>query len=250
VFGIANRLDRILKLAASPQARRLWRRGIDLETFRRYNLRWLRDRSIKSLIDVGANCGQFSLVMHEVLPEARIVAFEPLADCFLELKQRLAHVGTLVARNVAVGDRPGAIEFHRSSYSQSSSVRPMADAHRESFPESAGSRSVSVECVTLDTALAGLGLEPEIMVKLDVQGFEDKVIAGGLQTIRRASVVWIETSFVELYQGQPLFSDIHDRLRELGFRYHGSHAQLPSPRDDSILQADSIFVRDGVRASA
>jgi FkbM family methyltransferase len=249
VFGIANRLDRILTLARSAQARHLRRRGIEVETFRRYNLRWLRNRSIRSLIDVGANCGQFSLVMHEVLPTARIVAFEPLADCFQELKRRLAHVDGLVPLNVAVGEGAGAIEFHRSSYSQSSSVRPMT-AHRELFPDTARCNSLSVECVTLDAAVADLGLQDEILIKMDVQGFEDKVIAGGLQTIRRASVLWVETSFVELYQGQPLFADIHDRLRELGFQYHGSHAQLPSPRDDSILQADSIFVRDGLHSSA
>jgi hypothetical protein len=56
---------------------------------------------------------------------------------------------------------------------------------------------------------------------MDVQGFEDRVIAGGLRTLERASVLWVETSFVELYEGQPLFADIHDRLRDLGFEYRG-----------------------------
>ncbi len=243
MFGIANRLDRILRLAASAEARRLRRRGITLETFKRFDLRWLKERRIQTLIDVGANTGEFSLIMHEVLPQARIVAFEPLPDCYAALKTRLAHVPALLAFNLAVGDRRGSLEFFRSSYTPSSSARPMARAHRESFPESAGQRLITVECTTLDDAVAGLNLEEEILIKMDVQGYEDRVIAGGTRTLQCADILWVETSFVELYEGQPLFAQIHDQLRALGFDYHGSHGQLTSPTDDTPLQEDSIFLR-------
>ena len=81
------------------------------------------------------------------------------------------------------------------------------------------------------------------MVKIDVQGLEDKVIAGGEDVIAAARVLIIETSFVPLYKGGPLFHDIYAILKQRGFTYHGNFEQLVSPQDGRVLQADAIFIR-------
>src|SRR5437588_5380208 len=88
-------MRRGLQWAAVPQARALGRRGIPFDRFREFNLRWLRDFQIRSIVDVGANEGDFSAVLHEVLPDARIVACEPLAACCTRMKARLSHVAKL-----------------------------------------------------------------------------------------------------------------------------------------------------------
>jgi FkbM family methyltransferase len=165
----------------------------------------------------------------------------------MELRARLAHVPRLITRNIAIADQTGSLEFSRSSYDQSSSARRMTAAHRKAFPKSAASERITIECSTLDGALEAIAVEDPLLVKMDVQGFEDKVIAGGQRTLARSLVLWVETSFEELYEGQPLFSDIHDQLRRLGFEFHGNHSQLMSPRTDAVLQADSIFLRSGMR---
>ena len=78
-----------------------------------------------------------------------------------------------------------------------------------------------------------------------MQGFESQVIRGGKKTIDRAPIVVIETSFVELYEGQPLFADIYDQMRKLDFTYSGSLGlgQLRSPTNGLPLQQDAIFLR-------
>ena len=53
-----------------------------------------------------------------------------------------------------------------------------------------------------------LPLKPNLLVKIDTQGFEDRVIRGGEQTIKKASIVVVEVSFTKLYEHQPLFSDL------------------------------------------
>ncbi|MFN8465859.1 MAG: FkbM family methyltransferase [Caldilineaceae bacterium] len=63
--------------------------------------------------------------------------------------------------------------------------------------------------------LPHLNLEVPYMVKIDVQGFEDKVLLGGELTIRHASMLIIETSFQVLYEGQALFGDV-DFAKGLG----------------------------------
>jgi hypothetical protein len=95
----------------------------------------------------------------------------------------------------------------------------------------------------LDEALDGITLEPEVLVKIDVQGYEDKVIAGGEQTLSRARAIVIEVSFQKLYEGQPLFDDIYRLLTARGFTFMGHLYQLLNPSDGSVLQADALFLK-------
>ncbi|NJO65558.1 MAG: FkbM family methyltransferase [Richelia sp. RM2_1_2] len=79
---------------------------------------------------------------------------------------------------------------------------------------------------------------------MDTQGYEDKVLSGGEKIIKSANVIIIETSFVKLYENQPLFNDIYSKLIEWGFSYAGSLEQLVSPHTGKILQADSLFIKN------
>ena len=81
------------------------------------------------------------------------------------------------------------------------------------------------------------------MIKIDVQGYEDKVIGGAVETISKAKAIIVEVSFRELYEGQPLFEKIFGLLSEKGFSYFGNLYQLLSPVDGAPLQADALFVR-------
>lgn len=209
-----------------------------------HRFKWLQDLHINTIIDIGASKGKAAEEFHRLFPEAAIFSFEPLPDCFAHTQERMKHVPGFHAFNVALGDAPGTVMMHRSSYSGCSSLREMADLHKDLFPMTAGEQLVSVPVQTLDDALTGYDLVENIFVKMDVQGFEDKVIAGGPEILARARVVLIETSFRELYRGQPLFDDVYQLLKRHGFVYHGSWApELKSPIDGALLQQDSIFIR-------
>jgi hypothetical protein len=81
-------------------------------------------------------------------------------------------------------------------------------------------------------------------VKIDVQGFEDQVIQGGQTTLARARVALVELSVEPLYDNQPLFHEVYERMVALGFRFRGAHNQLFHPQDGRVLQVDGIFTRD------
>lgn len=57
-------------------------------------------------------------------------------------------------------------------------------------------------------------------LKLDVQGGELAVISGGKQKIEQALVIHTEVQFIPFYQEQPLFAELDQALRELGFYLH------------------------------
>ena len=208
------------------------------------NYKWLEKYTIKTVIDIGANTGQFAAQIHEILPNADIFSFEPLADCFEKLLENMKSAANFKAFNLALGDKEDHDEIYRSEFSPSSSFLRMGDTHKNIYPHTCNSTAEKVTIIKLDTALHAIELKDNLLVKIDVQGYEDKVIAGGIDTISRANVIITEVSFEELYKGQPLFSTIYDMLVKIGFEYKGNlDPQRKNPVDGRVLQADSIFIK-------
>ncbi len=70
-----------------------------------FNYKWLESQNIKTIIDIGASIGRFSEMIHKILPEARIYAFEPLKDSYLKLVSNTKHLPKFQALNCALGER-------------------------------------------------------------------------------------------------------------------------------------------------
>lgn len=205
--------------------------------------KWLTRWNIRTVLDIGANAGQFASEIRRVLPEAMIYSFEPLSDCYERLLKTMKECSKFGAFQLALGDIDLQTDMHRSEFSQSSSLLPMSELHKQAFPFTRRHTTEGVTVRKLDEVVRDLEIAGNMLVKLDVQGYEDKVIAGGYQTINAASVLIVEASFEALYQGQPSFGAIFDTLRAMGFTYHGNLGQLQSPQDGSVLQADCIFLK-------
>src|SRR5262249_23066112 len=147
------------------------------------------------------------------------------------------------AFDFALGSETSEIEMHRSEFTPSSSILRMSAVHKEAFPFTSKEVLEKIVIKRLDDVAVTLDLAENILIKVDVQGFEDRVIAGGLQTIQIAKLLIIETSFESLYHGQPLFDTIYETVKRMGFAYHGNFSQLSNPIDGNILQADAIFIK-------
>jgi hypothetical protein len=120
----------------------------------------------------------------------------------------------------------------------------MSNLHKELYPKSKDAVRERIALRRLDSFGDELTLAPGVLIKMDVQGFEDRVIAGGHETFEKANVVIVETSFVPLYEKQPLFGDIHNQLLNLGFSYRGNCAEHFSRMTGERIYEDSVFVRD------
>jgi FkbM family methyltransferase len=204
---------------------------------------WLRGEDIKTVIDVGANRGQFAEYIHKLLPDARIYSFEPLKDCYDQLCKNMKGIPNFRAFQFALGDENKQRKMYCNDFSPSSSLLPMEELHKEAFPQTEHTTPEKIDIRRLDDISQELDIVENVLIKIDVQGFEEKVILGGDKVISRASVLIVETSFQSLYQGQYLFDAIYDMLRERGFRYMGGEEALKNPQDGSILACDSVFCR-------
>lgn len=228
----------------SPRLLRLKLRGAPRSLFVALDRPFLRALPIRTVLDVGANTGQFALCAHEIFPSATIHSFEPLPDCHQALLRHATAIPVIKAWNLALGDQAGTVSFERNEYTPSSSALPMTTAHKTEFPFTRQATSVEVKVERLDDLAQHLELADDLLVKIDVQGYEDRVLRGGAATIRRARVVLVETSFAVLYEGQARHDDVYRTLVEWGFAYRGALDQLVSPRTGEVLSADSLFVRE------
>jgi FkbM family methyltransferase len=128
------------------------------------------------VFDVGANVGIYAEIFTEL--GAHVVAIEPNPEC-IRLLRELGRRSRLSVEPLAVSDSPGTLMLQLSDKSQLSSANP---EWRREVEESALHRGahwkeqIQVEAVTLDQLALRHGIPR--LVKIDVEGFDDRVIRG------------------------------------------------------------------------
>jgi hypothetical protein len=147
---------------------------------------------------------------------------------------------------VALGARPGIAHLQVSAADDSSSLLPIGRRQVAEFPGTGYERSLEVSVATLADFLTDRLPGPRLL-KIDVQGFELEVLRGAGESLALVDQVFVECSFVELYDGQPLADEVICFLKARGLRLVGVHG-LATSADGSPLQADFLFARDGAAA--
>jgi FkbM family methyltransferase len=218
--------------------------GVHAGEFLKLDKVWVRNSGIRTVVDVGAHSGEFSSAICAVLPHIEVFAFEPLPECHDQLIRKFGKNGVVHVFQTAVGDSRGEVEFWRSDFSKSSSLLRMSSLHQNAFPWSARNRPIKVQLATLDDFADKIALSSKSLLKIDVQGFEDRVLRGAQNMLRRVDYVLVEVSLAPLYEGQAEFHTIYDLLVQAGFSYKGNMEQLASPADGAILQVDALFARN------
>jgi FkbM family methyltransferase len=201
-------------------------------------------RDFATVIDVGANRGQFAIYAAAQFPGASLICFEPLPGARAGLRRVLAGNRRLTVFEYALSCDNGERELHVSAADDSSSLLPIGPRQREAFPGTGERSTVAVQVRRLDDVLETRVLEAPVLLKLDVQGSELAVLEGGERTLRLVQAVLVEVSFVELYTGQPLADQVFDRLRKLGFTCKGVWS-LTYGAAGECLQGDFLFAGDG-----
>jgi FkbM family methyltransferase len=212
----------------------------------RATLLGLRSLPIRTVIDVGANVGQFASEMRHVFPMAEIHAFEPLPETLRRLEQwALAQEGHVHVYPCALGADLGEVVFREHvDHSASSSILASTQECSTLYPFTGHQRTLSVRQSTLDHELNGTHLKREILLKLDVQGYEERVLAGAAATLPQVSACVVEVNIAALYDGQPPFQVLVNHLADFGLTFCGVLDQALSA-DGSAIYCDAVFRRRG-----
>lgn len=195
-----------------------------------------------TLLDIGANEGQFTRRFRAVVPRCVVHCFEPVAAPFGILQARTGNDPDIHCHNFALGDRAGHASILTGKYSPTSSLLSPAERLVSALPDVVPDRAEEVEIVRLDSWAASQKLQSPIFIKMDVQGYELKVIESGPETVAGAAALFLELSFVELYQGQPLVREVVSKLGELGFEMASIYDVAVDGATGLGFQFDALFL--------
>ena len=223
--------------------------GIDIIRRRnspRHTLLGLQSRSIRTVIDVGANTGQFARYISGFFPKADLYCFEPLPEPFAALKAWAnTQNGRVIPSNLAIGDMEGETEmFLHEEHCPSSSLLSTTSLAEQYYPFIKEQKRIKIKQASLDVTIGDIkaGLTPEILIKLDVQGYENRVIAGGGNIFAQATACILEVNIDTLYKGQAGFLELHTMLNALGYRYVGNLEQSYG-KDGHCIFIDAVFLK-------
>ncbi len=151
--------------------------------------------------------------------------------------------GDWTTLHTALGDAPGRQTINIASNSDSSSLLPMEDEHRAAAPhvDYVGTEEIDVARLD-DLAPAHLASGARPFLKIDTQGFEKQVLAGGQATLASCLGIQLELSFVPLYSGGMLVDEAVSYAYDSGFELVAVAHGFTSPRGP-VLQADGVFFR-------
>lgn len=195
----------------------------------------------RTVIDVGANVGQFAVAGAKLWAPERLYAFEPIPEVCDRLKRNTTTLPQVQAAPIALGECVGRRAIHVNSYSHSSSILRLSQSHREAFPYARELGTQEIEMATLDSVFAGVEFAAPALLKLDVQGYEANVIKGAAATLPKLRWVIAETSLRPFYEGEALFLDIVALMAESGFRFLRPVGSLCDPRTGEVVQIDAFF---------
>lgn len=202
--------------------------------------------SVSTIIDIGANEGQFARSVFASGYRGRVISFEPLAQQNGRMQAAAAGLGGrwIVAPPCALGNSNGTVEFNAAKGHAASSVLQPNKALTDLGTQYATLEKRSVRLARLDDVMAAdyPGCERSF-IKVDVQGYELDVLKGGANTLAAACGVKLEMSLAPLYEGQALADEIHGLMLAGGFVLWDLEPGFRDRNTGRLLQYDGLYIR-------
>lgn len=181
-----------------------------------------------TFVDVGANIGYYTVIGARLVgPSGKVHAFEPHAGIRAKLEDNIARNGfdNVVVYAEAMAETTGSVAFFASAVDQNQGISSI-------IPGAGREASAPVPSVSLDDFASRLGPARIDLVKMDIEGAELQVIAGGHRTLAAADAPAI------IFEAGDL-APVAEALRAFGYRIKRHHYTLDGGLE--LLEPDAEF---------
>jgi FkbM family methyltransferase len=190
---------------------------------------------VRTIVDVGAAAGTWTLLAKRFWAESFYLLFEPLAERQSELaKLALQHASLFIAP-FAAGNSDGEASFYVAGDLDGSGVATAANNPGESIR--------IVGQTTVDKQIASHGLKGPFLVKLDTHGYELPIIEGCKAILPETIAFIIECYGFRIAEKSLLFPEMCVYMDRLGYRVFDIVDVVNRPSDGAFWQCDAFFIR-------
>lgn len=242
---LGTRIQNLGYLLAHPSYAQVRTTQADRTLYRLLHKPWFWQHQVQTVLDVGSNQGQFIRTILTLMPEVRILGFEPNPDVVAYLQSQTWPADQVQIFPVACGSEATVAKLKVTQFSPSSSFLNATAQNLREFPGTSLLHEVEVSVERLDRILATVPtLTPPFLLKLDVQGQELQVLQGATDILPQVEVILCEINVAPLYDGQANLADISGFLQQHGFRLVDLGDPIRSSHDQSVLFFDAVFCQE------
>lgn len=217
----------------------------------------------RTILDVGANLGQSCLPLAQVLPRARIFAFEPAARSFATLQANVAAHSNIEPLNLALGGATTRGSMITAGTSLMNRLAPSRRPERPSLaqalgrapggppvevPPSAPDRKVrrqDVEIVAGADFCRSRGIDHVSFLKIDTEGHDLEVVRGFGPLLQIVDFVQVEAAMNDYNQTHVPLRDFQTVMGQAGFylfRIYGEAFEFKSGGRPVSRRCNPVFI--------
>lgn len=174
------------------------------------------------IVEAGSFNGRDTQRLAQCWPLGIVHAFEPVPEIFKQLEENTKNLLNVDRHRVALSSTTGTAEFnisenpHRpgTTYPAGSLLKPK---ERLKFSPAHYTKTIQVPTITLDDWAQKNNIQHVDFLWLDMQGNELAVLQAAPVILQQIKVIFTEVSFVEAYEGCPLYIEVQTWLEDQGF---------------------------------
>lgn len=198
-------------------------------------------KNINTFIDVGANVGQFSLLINSLFSKKNVLAFEPIRSEYLIYKKIFKKNKNVKCFNIGLGNKTETKKLYLTKHKDSSSFYKPSLIQNNLFRNIDIVSTETIKVKKLSSFLKKL--KKPIFIKIDVQGYELEVLKG--TDLNQIQYIYLEGSYLKLYENQPLIKDIVKYLSNRNFKLIGEYNLVK--KNNKKIQADFLFKNNKIK---
>ncbi|WP_299941205.1 FkbM family methyltransferase [uncultured Microbulbifer sp.] len=199
------------------------------------------DFKIDTVLDVGANRGQYGKLLRSIGFKGQIHSFEPVRMYYKELIETSKGDKNWFSYNYALGRESGELRINIDNVF--SSFYEYSDYYLKERGKVGNSEIVKIS--TLDNfikeSFSG-PVQPKIHLKLDTQGFDVEAFAGGQRNIKNISTFQSEMALKKIYKNMPDITESLNIYRKCGFEVSGLFPVSKEKSGHAIIEVDCVMI--------
>jgi len=204
----------------------------------------------QTIFDVGANIGQTAQRFNALFPHAHVYSFEPCRETYETLSKNVEPYKNIRTFRLGLGasNKPQTMGLRKANYTNS--ILKNSTAIGEYVPGNVY-QAIGVEEVrisTLKSFCEDANISQVDLLKIDTQGYEDRVLggAGDLLTPALIRAIYLEVLFIPHYQDQAEFDELYGMLRNRGYRMYAMY-DICADESNGYKWANALFVDKNIK---